>query len=49
MANGALRRSGKVRPTSPYGRPNGNGNGNGAAHAQGEAATSSSSVQLPNS
>jgi hypothetical protein len=41
MANGALRRSGKLRPSSPYDRPtgnghgNGNGNGNGAAHGNG--------------
>jgi hypothetical protein len=37
MANGALRRSGKLRPSSPYARPaqNGNGNGNGNGHSNG--------------
>jgi ornithine--oxo-acid transaminase len=59
MANGALRRSGKLRPSSPYARPtqNGNGNGKGTAHGNGngaadgqvEVATSTSSVQPPNS
>jgi ornithine--oxo-acid transaminase len=37
MANGALRRSGKLRPSSPYDRPAPNGNGNGTAHVNGTA------------
>jgi hypothetical protein len=57
MANGTLRRSGKMRPSSPYDRPNGagNGNGNGAGNAHGNGAangqieviTGSSSAQPP--
>jgi hypothetical protein len=49
MANGALRRSGKLRPSSPYHRPTQNGNGNGTTDGQVELATGSSSVQPPNS
>jgi hypothetical protein len=60
MANGALRRSGKLRPSSPYDRPtqngnHGNGNANGHDHANGttdggvELATGSSSAQPPSS
>ena len=57
MANGALRRSGKLRPNSPYappaqngnGKSNGNGNGHGAAHEQVEVTTSSPSVPSTNS
>jgi ornithine--oxo-acid transaminase len=51
MASGALRRSGKLRPDSPYDppTPNGNGNGNGAAHGQVEVGTIHSSVPSTNS